>query len=96
MHISEHAKLETFNDYISVDGLITTGSLKSPIIGNHRVCLSFKDSVYQVLRKSSVYVSTVFIHEMVLMTLMMIKKFLDKHMLRGRERLSNYESAAHL
>lgn len=76
--------------------MITTASLKSPIIGNHRLCMSFKDSVYQVLRKSSVYVSTAFIHEMVVMTLMMTKKFLDKHMLRGRERLSNYESAAHL
>lgn len=58
--------------------------------------MSVKDSVYQVLRKSSVYVSTAFIHEMVVMTLMMMKLFLDKHMLRGRERLSNYESAAHL
>lgn len=69
--------------------------MKSPIIGNHRLCMSFKDSVYKVPRKSSVYASTAFIHEMVVMTLMMMK-FLDKHMLRGRERLSNYESAAHL
>ena len=61
-------------DNVRVGGLITEAAFKSPKVGTHKVCGSFKDNVYKVPREPSIYVLTiVFINVVVMMTLTMMK-----------------------